>query len=70
MVFLRLAPEWGEWSRLAGAIFNFRLTFGLISAIFGLQHEILTSEIYTAIIVIIIATSLISSMMIKVEKKT
>ena len=69
LVFLRLAPEWGGWSRLAGAILNFRLTFGLISAIFGLQHRILTSEIYTAIIVIIIATSLISSMIIKMGEE-
>ena len=70
LAFSRLAPEWKEWSKLAGAIFNFRLTFGLISAIFGLQHGILTNEIYTAIVGTVITTSLISSVIIKMMEKT
>ncbi|HDJ66547.1 MAG TPA: cation:proton antiporter [Nitrososphaeria archaeon] len=68
LVFSRLAPEWGKRSKLVGAIFNFRLTFGLISAIFGLQHGILTSEIYTAIVGTVITTSLISSMIIRMTE--
>ena len=70
LAFSRLTPKWKEWSKLAGAIFNFRLTFGLISAIFGLQHGILTNEIYTAIVGTVITTSLISSVIIKMIEKT
>ena len=70
LVFSRLTPKWKKWSKLAGAIFNFRLTFGLISAIFGLQHGILTNEIYTAIVGTVITTSLISSVIIKMIEKT
>ena len=70
LVFSRLAPEWRRWSKLAGTIFNFRLTFGLVSAVFGLQHGILTTETYSAIIGTVITTSLISSTMIKMMEKT
>ncbi|RLG01525.1 MAG: hypothetical protein DRN49_01085 [Thaumarchaeota archaeon] len=69
LVFSRLAPGWGKWSKLVGAIFNFRLTFGLISALFGLQNGILTNEIYTAIVGTVIMASLISSIIIKTSKK-
>ena len=70
LILPRLAPEWKRWSKLAGAIFNFRLTFGLVSAVFGLQHGILTSETYTAIVGTVITTSLISSTIIKMMEKT
>jgi len=65
LIFQRFAPEWKRWSKLVGAVFNFRLTFGLVSAIFGLQHGILTSETYTAIVGTVITTSLISSTIIR-----
>jgi len=70
LVFSRFKSKWRKWSKLAGTIFNFRLTFGLVSAIFGLQHGIITSEIYTAIIGTVITTSLISSAIIKMMEKT
>lgn len=54
--------------KLAGLLFNFRLTFGVVAALFGLKENILTQELYGMIITVIITSSIISSTMIKISE--
>ncbi|MEX0568588.1 MAG: hypothetical protein Q6363_005420, partial [Candidatus Njordarchaeota archaeon] len=54
-----------EVGRCAGFIFNFRLTFGIIAAMFGLRMGILPIEIYTVIVLIILLSSVVSSIALR-----
>jgi len=67
VVFKRLRG--GEsLSKFVGVIFNFRLTFGIVSALFGLKAGIINPETYTAVITVIIASALISSIITRKEE--
>ena len=69
MVFKKLRG--GESiSKFVGIIFNFRLTFGIVSALFGLKAGIINIETYTAIIIVIIASALISSIITRKTEET
>jgi len=52
-------------SRISGLIFNFRLTFGIVAAVFGLETGILTEELYGVIMFIILSSSIISSIALR-----
>lgn len=56
----------GKTAKFAGFLFNFRLSFGIIVAIFGLNAGLISENFYTAIIATIILTSLISSVFLKI----
>ena len=57
-------------SKFVGIIFNFRLTFGIVSALFGLKAGIINIETYTAIITVIIVSALISSIITRKTEET
>ncbi|MCD6313172.1 MAG: cation:proton antiporter [Thaumarchaeota archaeon] len=61
LVFRRLFGAGEALSRFVGLSFNLRLTFGIVTALFGLELGLIPLEIYTAIITIIISSALISS---------
>ena len=48
-----------------GMYFNFRLSFGIAAAIIGLASGLLTVELYTIIVLVVLVTSLISTFLIK-----
>ena len=48
-----------------GLFFNFRLTFGIVAALFGLENGYITAEMYAAVLAIILLTSAISSIALK-----
>jgi len=48
-----------------GLFFNFRLTFGIVAALFGLENGYITAEMYAAVLTIILLTSAISSIALK-----
>lgn len=54
--------------RLAGLIFNLRLSFGIIIASFGLKENLLTPSMYAAIVSIIILASICSTIFTKITK--
>jgi len=54
-----------EIAKLSGLVYNFRLSFGIIVAIFGLEAGIITEEIYVMLLIIVLITSLISSVILK-----
>jgi len=47
--------------KLAGLFFNMRLTFGIVASIFGLKSGLIDEETYIALLIVIVATSLVSS---------
>ena len=51
----------GAVYKLAGLFFNMRLTFGIVASVFGLKSGIIDEETYVALLLIIVATSLIAS---------
>jgi len=53
-----------------GLVFNFRLTFGIVAALFGFEAGIITKNVYTAIVTIIIISSILSSTLMKVQAYT
>lgn len=53
-------------AKFAGFLFNFRLSFGIIVAIFGFQAGLISSKIYIALIAVILFTSIISSFFLKI----
>jgi Kef-type K+ transport system membrane component KefB len=55
----------GAVYKLAGLFFNMRLTFGIVASIFGLNSGLIDEETYVALLLIIVATSLISSVISK-----
>lgn len=54
-----------EIGKCAGLIFNFRLSFGIIAAIFGLRMGLITVDIYTGIVIIILLASIASSIALR-----
>jgi glutathione-regulated potassium-efflux system ancillary protein KefC len=51
----------GTVYKLAGLFFNMRLTFGIVASLFGLKSGLIDEETYVSLLLIIVATSLISS---------
>ncbi len=51
----------GAVYKLAGLFFNMRLTFGIVASMFGLSSGIIEEETYIALLVIIVATSVVAS---------
>ncbi len=54
-----------RFSRFAGLVFNYQLSFGIVAASFGFDHQIIAKELYLAIILIIILVSLASSLLLR-----
>ena len=50
----------------SGLIFNFRLTFGIVTALFGYTNHYITGSVYSALLSIILISSLISSIFLRV----
>lgn len=55
--------------RLGGLLFNFRLSFGVIVAIFGLREGLITVEVYNGILGIVIVLSILSEFLVRHELK-
>jgi len=51
--------------KIAGLFFNMRLTFGIVASIFGLEYKVIDTDTYTALLLIIVSTSLIASFLMK-----
>ncbi len=51
----------GAVYKLAGLFFNMRLTFGIVASVFGLKSGLIDEETYVALLIIVVATSLVSS---------
>ncbi|RUM44587.1 MAG: hypothetical protein DSY35_01835, partial [Desulfurobacterium sp.] len=51
----------GAVYKLAGLFFNMRLTFGIVASLFGLKKGLIDEETYVALLLIIVATAVISS---------
>ena len=62
IVFRKLFGVGEALSRFVGLSFNLRLTFGIVAALFGLELGVISLEIYTAIITVIISSAIISSL--------
>lgn len=52
-------------ARFSGLIFNFRLSFGIVVATFGLERGMINQEIYFAMVSVIVLTSVLSSILLK-----
>jgi Kef-type K+ transport system membrane component KefB len=52
-------------ARFSGLIFNFRLSFGIVVATFGLEKGMITPELFFAMISVIVLTSILSSILLK-----
>ncbi len=50
-----------EVSKYAGILFNYRLSFGLVTAIYGYEKQILTSEMFNTILLCVLFSSLIAT---------
>jgi len=50
-----------EISRYGGILFNYRLSFGLVTAIYGYERKILTSEMFNTILLCVLFSSLIAT---------
>jgi glutathione-regulated potassium-efflux system ancillary protein KefC len=50
-----------EVSKYAGILFNYRLSFGLVTAIYGYERKILTSEMFNTILLCVLFSSLIAT---------
>jgi Kef-type K+ transport system membrane component KefB len=50
-----------EGSKYAGILFNYRLSFGLVTAIYGYEKQILTSEIFNTLLLCVLFSSLIAT---------
>ena len=48
-------------SNYAGILFNYRLSFGLVTAIYGYEKQILTSEMFNTILLCVLFSSLIAT---------
>ncbi len=48
-------------SKYAGILFNYRLSFGLVTAIYGYERQMLTSELFNTILLCILFSSLIAT---------
>ena len=67
--FNRLCKASRTLSEFVGASFNFRLTFGIVSALFGLKYGIISTETYTAIISVIILSAIFSTVILKAKEQ-
>ncbi len=63
IVFLRWFTH--EICKCAGLIFNFRLSFGIIAAVFGLRMGLIPVDIYTGIVIIILVSSVVSAIALR-----
>jgi Kef-type K+ transport system membrane component KefB len=52
-------------AKFSGLIFNFRLSFGIVVASFGLEKGMITGQVYFAIVAVIVLTSVVSSILLK-----
>jgi glutathione-regulated potassium-efflux system ancillary protein KefC len=50
-----------EISKYGGLLFNYRLSFGLVTAIYGFERKILTSEMFNTLLLCILFSSLIAT---------
>ena len=57
-----------EVAYYAGVIFNYCLTFGLVTAIFGLERDIITPEMFNTILLCVLFSSLAATHFEKKEK--
>jgi len=57
-----------EVTYYAGVIFNYCLTFGLVTAIFGLERDIITPEMFNTILLCVLFSSLAATHFEKKEK--
>lgn len=48
-------------ARFAGVVFNYRLSFGLIAAIYGLESGVISADISTVILLCVLVSSLIAA---------
>jgi glutathione-regulated potassium-efflux system ancillary protein KefC len=48
-------------SKYAGVIFNYRLSFGLVTALYGFEKEIITVEMFSTILLCVLFSSLIAT---------
>jgi Kef-type K+ transport system membrane component KefB len=48
-------------AKYGGIIFNYRLSFGLVTALYGLEQKIITSEIFNTILLCVLFSSLIAT---------
>ena len=53
-------------AKIFGYFFNFRLTFGIIAILFGLENSFISHEIYSAVLTIILISSGVASIVLKV----
>jgi Kef-type K+ transport system membrane component KefB len=51
-----LQPELGHF---AGVLFNYRLTFGIITASVGLEEDVLVERLFTAMLPVVLASALL-----------
>lgn len=57
-----LAPGVGHF---AGTLFNYRLTFGIITATVGLQEGLLDTRLFTAILLIVLASAALPAVLLR-----
>lgn len=65
----QFVPLIRPYAHYAAMLFNFRLTFGIVAALIGLEAGFITSELYTAVLMVILGSALFSSFS-KVISKT
>jgi Kef-type K+ transport system membrane component KefB len=58
------APE----SKFAALAFNYRLSFGIIVATFGLDHGLFSQDIYIGVLTVVVLSSIASTIGMKVKK--
>lgn len=46
------------YKRFAGILFNYRLTFGIVAANAGLESGILNQELYSVIMLVVVASAI------------
>lgn len=54
-----------SFAQYAGWLFNFRLSFGIVVASFGLQSGLFGDDLYVALILIVVLSSMFSSLMLR-----
>ena len=54
-----------RFASFAGLLFNYRLTFGIIASVFGLQYGVINEGIYFALMFTILSTSIIASIFLR-----
>ena len=54
-----------EVAKFAATLFNYRLSFAIVAALFGLETELISSGEYSAIMCIVLITSLLTAILLK-----